>query len=117
LELRCAAAGRAIIGNDSVNMTKPEFKVASAGELQRILDAALGKQRSEYGAAPSTFEALMFSLRERGAAVLKEPDCLRRLGECLPTQVRQVIERLDRLRPKYTAITDELLLQLAERIP
>ena len=68
------------------------------------------------GAASSTVEALMLSLRERGAGALAEANTRRRLGNLSPAQVREVIERLDRLRQKYPAITDELLLQLAERI-
>ena len=87
-----------------------------AGELQAIYDAALRKQRAEYGAAPTTVEALLLSLCSRGAAALAEPNCQRRLSELSPTQVREVIERLDRLRPRYPAIKDNLLLQLAELI-
>lgn len=87
--------------------------VASAGQLQSMYDAALRKQRKLYGAAPTTVEAVMYSLRERGKAAMTESDCKRRLSDLSPVQVQNVIERLHRLRPKYPAITDDLLLMLA----
>jgi hypothetical protein len=61
-------------------------------------------------AAPTTVEAVMHSLRERGEAAMAEPACQRRLAELSAGQVRDVIERLGRLRPKYPAITDNLLV-------
>lgn len=68
-------------------------------------------------AAHSTVEAVMHELRTYGIAQLKKPNCQRRLSELSNAQVRKVIERLERLRPKYPAITDELLLVLAELRP
>jgi hypothetical protein len=93
---------------------KKEFKVASSAELQATYDAALRKRRAEYGAAPSTVEAVMYELRTYGVAALAGPNCQQRLADLSNAQVREVIERLDRLRPKYPAITDHLLLLLAE---
>jgi hypothetical protein len=87
--------------------------VASAAELQSMYEAVLRRERKLYGAASTTVEAVMYSLRERGQAAISEPDCQRRLAELSPAQLRDVIERLDRLRPKYPAITDDLLLMLA----
>jgi hypothetical protein len=97
-------------------MTK-KFTVASPHELQATYDAALRKQREQFGAALWTVEALMYSLRERGAAALAEPDTQRRLGELSGNQVREVISRLVKLRSKYPAVTDELLFQLGEQLP
>jgi hypothetical protein len=87
---------------------------ASAAELQAIYEAALCRQREKYGAAASTVEAVMYELRTHGSAALAGPGCQRRLSELSAEQVREVIVRLERLRPKYPAITDELLLALAE---
>ncbi len=56
----------------------------------------------------------MYSLRERGVAALAERDCQRRLAELSIDQVRAVIGRLIGLRPRYPAVTDELLLKLGE---
>lgn len=69
------------------------------------------------GAAWSTVEAVMYSLRERGERALDESDCRRRLSELSPDQLRDVIVRLDRLRTEYPAVTDELLLRIGEKIP
>jgi hypothetical protein len=87
--------------------------VASAAELQSMYDAALRRERKLYGAAPTTIEAVMYSLRERGEAAMTVSDCKRRLSDLSPVKVQNVIERLHRLRPKYPAITDDLLLMLA----
>ena len=87
--------------------------VASAAKLQAMYEAALRKQRKLYGAAPTTVEAVMYSLRERGQPATTEPDCERRLSELSAAQMCDVIERLDLLRPKSPAITDDLLLMLA----
>ena len=59
-------------------------------------------------AAGSTVEALMFSLRENGAAALLERACLDRLAELSSDQIRYVIARLTKLRPRYPTITDEM---------
>jgi hypothetical protein len=95
---------------------KKQFKVATPGELQADYEAAQQKRRAEYGAAPSTVEAVMYELRTYGVAALAGPNCQRRLTDLSDAQVREVIVRLDRLRPKYPAITDNLILALAELI-
>ena len=90
--------------------------MASAGELLADYEAALQRRRERYGAARATVEAVMYELRTRGVAALSAPNCQRRLSELSAVQVRNVIERLDDLRPKYPAITDDLLLLIAELI-
>jgi hypothetical protein len=65
-------------------------------------------------AAQSTVDALLYEFRTKGAAALEAPNCQRRLASLSTAQVGEVIEALDRLRPKYPAITDDLLLLLAE---
>jgi hypothetical protein len=95
---------------------KKQTKVATTAELQADYEAALCKRRAEYGAAPSTVEAVMYELRTYGLAAIAGPNCQRRLADLSNAQLRQVIERLDRLRPNYPAITDNLLFSLAELI-
>jgi len=50
-------------------------------------------------AAAATVEALMYSLRERGTAALKEAPTQRRLGALSVEQLREVAARLQRLKP------------------
>ena len=75
------------------------------------------RQHFQRRAATSIIEALMVGLRERGTAVLKDPKVERRLGEVSAEQLHEVIARLIKLRPQCRAISDELLLQLEERLP
>ena len=51
---------------------------------------------------------------ERAEAALHESSCQRRLSELSVAQVGGIIERLDRLRPRFPAITHRLLLPLGE---
>jgi hypothetical protein len=95
---------------------KKQTKVASAGELQADYEAALRKRQVQYGAPQATVEAVMYELRTYGLAAIAGPNCQRRLANLSNAQLREVIERLDRLRPQYPAITDKLLLSLAELI-
>jgi hypothetical protein len=84
--------------------------------LQEIYEAAMRRQREGYGAAPTTVEALMYELRTDGVRALARPNCQRRLGDLSTIQVREVIERLTRLRARYPAITNELLLTLTNQL-
>lgn len=68
------------------------------------------------GAARSTVEAVVYELRTYGFAATAGQNCQRRLSELSSAQIREVIERLYRLQPKYPAITDDLLLLLGELI-
>ena len=85
--------------------------------LQEIYEAAMRRQREAYGAAPTTVEALMYELRTNGLAALAGPNCRRRLSELSQPQLLEVIGRLIKLRPRYPAITDQLLLRLRELLP
>lgn len=51
-------------------------------------------------AAVSTVEALMFSLRERGAAAVQEPAVRFRLAQLSKWQLSEVGDRLQRLEPE-----------------
>ena len=84
--------------------------------LQEIYEAAMRRQREVYGAAPTTVEALMYELRTDGVRALATRNCQRWLCDLSTDQVREVIERLTRLRARYPAITDELLLALTDQL-
>ncbi len=86
----------------------------SAGELQKTYDTKLRHQREKYGAEESTVEAVMYALRQRGAAALRNERTRQRIVELSSRQLNGVIARLARLRGKYPKITDDLLLALAE---
>lgn len=68
------------------------------------------------GAAASTVEAAMYELRTYGIGQLEKPNTQRRLSELSTRQMHEVIERLEKLRPKYPQITDELISTLREQI-
>jgi hypothetical protein len=75
------------------------------------------------GAAASTVEAIMFAIREGdgiggqvyGAAIsaLREPSIQRRLAECSNAQLRDIVKRLKAIRPRYPAITKEVISYVA----
>jgi hypothetical protein len=76
---------------------------------------------AEFGAAPTTIEALMWGFRTKGIAHLEDPSCQRRLSELSTAQLHEVINRLNYCRTTYPGrdrgITDELLLKLGEQLP
>jgi hypothetical protein len=74
--------------------------------------ARLDRARHFDGAPTSTVEALVFELRTHGIAALDHPSCLRRLEDVSTAQLRGVVARLIKLRPKYPDITDDLLLKI-----
>jgi|RhiMetdeSRZDD1v2_1073273.scaffolds.fasta_scaffold1438122_2 hypothetical protein len=84
--------------------------------LEEIYEAPMRRQREGYGAAPTTVEALMYELRTHGVMALAKPNCQRRLADLSTIQIREVIERLTRMRVRYPAITDELLLTLTGQL-
>jgi hypothetical protein len=88
--------------------------VASEGELQADMDDAIARVRNQYGAAPSTIEAIMYALRRRGEAGLTESNTRNRLDQCSPEQRQEIIVRLNNLRGRYSAIADGLIIRIAE---
>ena len=58
----------------------------------------------------------MYELRTLGLAALAGSNCRRRLAELNREQLHEIIRRLMCLRPRYPAITDELLYQLGEQL-
>jgi hypothetical protein len=63
------------------------------------LDRARAAIARPSGAAASTVEALMFSLRSRGVQALGEPDVLRRVAQLDDAQARKIAIRLQKLKP------------------
>lgn len=80
-----------------------------------LLAREFAREARHYGAAQSTVEAFMFSLRERGIAALAEPDTERRLSELSPAQIEQCMERIAAHQPHYSE-AGKLLEDLAELI-
>ena len=60
--------------------------------------AAYAKAMRAHRAAASTVEALMWSLRKRRSAALKEPDTLQRLARFSDDQMIEVGTRLQKLK-------------------
>jgi hypothetical protein len=75
---------------------------------------ALPPERNE--AVSSTIEAVMYELREFGTEQLKKTNTQRRLAELSLAQLREIIPRLMALRPRYPAISDDLLFLLSEQL-
>jgi hypothetical protein len=75
-------------------------------------------ERRRDGAAASTVEALVYSLR-RGVDALAEPDAARRLAELSDNQLLEVGERLRRFKPEiaqaWSAEDVAVLMQLREQ--
>jgi hypothetical protein len=69
-------------------------------------------RRARVDAPRAAVEALLYELRTHGLATMSHPNCLRRLDHVSTAQLREVLGRLIKLRPKYPAITDDLLLKL-----
>jgi hypothetical protein len=113
---RMMAEAFAIVPKDvSTNSTKTVNKIDTRDVADNPPKGG-GKSATRLGAPPTTVEAVMYSLRQRGPAALAESDCRRRLSDLSPDQLRQVIVRLDRMRAEYPAITDGLLLRIGEKI-
>jgi transposase len=76
--------------------------------LERAWDEINRDARKRYNAAPqATVAALMYSLRERGVAALKEPATQRRLSELSEQQVDEVGSRLQQLKPEAHARAEQ----------
>lgn len=123
---RAAAAYRAERGD------RPLVVEIAPDDLQRIRAllapeisltrayAEISARHTRDRAAPSTVEALMYLLRERGVKALDEPDTRRRLVQLDDSQALEVAGRLQRLKPEiapaWSADEVEQLLQLRETL-
>jgi hypothetical protein len=66
--------------------------------------AAFDRERRKYGAAWSTVEALVYSLRERGTAALQERSARHRLAQLSEAQLIAVGDRLQLLKPEIARV-------------
>jgi len=73
-------------------------KILDAKTLEQAL-ALMYREHFKGRAAASTVEALMYSLRTRGVAALKEAPAQRRLGQCSEQQLCEISARLRKLKP------------------
>ena len=73
--------------------------VPSAATLQFEYEQKIRRRRELYGAAPTTVEAVMWTLRERRLAALKEPETRQRLAQLNEQQLVAIADRLQRVRP------------------
>jgi hypothetical protein len=96
--------------------------------LRRLMDDNVSLDRAwldlngrRSGAAASTVEAMMYSLRERGMQALGEPDVLRRLAQIDDTQLHEVATRLQKLEPHIASAWSQedvqVLLTVRSEIP
>ena len=74
-------------------------KMALLDDPKVSLDQAWRELNTRPGRAPTTVEALMYSLR-RGTDALSNPDTLVRLAELDDQQLREVMVRLQKLKPE-----------------
>jgi hypothetical protein len=65
--------------------------------------------------ARSTYDALLWELREQGLPRLNHDAALERLSQLSIEQIDELVETLSRLRPRYDAITDDLIQVLREQ--
>src|SRR5262249_10936127 len=79
------------------------------------LMAHFDRVRRRDGAAASSVEALVLSLRQRGVTALAEPAMQRRLSELSEQQLHTVCNRMQRLKPKIArAWTPEQIIILVD---
>jgi hypothetical protein len=97
---------------------EPPHYVAALLDRSVSLDRAWAElnRRRLVDASQATVEALLNEMRTHSLAALKRPSCRRRLADASSAQLRDIIARLIRLRPKYSTITDDLLLKLGEQL-
>jgi hypothetical protein len=105
---KCAEADRRVARRQHDLPTN--WETMSVGGLWH----ALNDPRRRADAAQSTYDALLYELRTYGIAQLAKPNCRDRLSSLSTRQLRELIAALMRLKPKYPAINDELLLKLGD---
>ena len=81
--------------------------------VERLYYAFIRRERERHGAAQSTYDAVLWELREYGADRLAHSECQRRLSELSPNQLRDLGAALTRIRDRYSSISDQLLDALA----
>jgi hypothetical protein len=107
----CSAADRKAAPRQRAPDFPRNWETMSIGALWETLN---NPQRRR-GAPQSTYDAVLHELRTYGISQFAKPDCRRRLFDLSTEQVRELIAALMRLRPRYPAITDDLLLKLGDQ--
>jgi hypothetical protein len=97
-------------------MSKDHIPDSRDGMSLDALFAHFDRARRRDGAPASRVEALVYELRTHGISALADPSCLCRLDSLSTAQLREVFARLIKLRPKYPAITDDMLLKVGEQL-
>ena len=106
----CHAQARRNAGQQREPLAQLRRLMADDISLARAWDEL--NRRHRLDAPQATVEALVYELRTNGLAALNHPNCRRRLDDVSTAQLRQVLARLIKLRPKHLAITYDLLLML-----
>jgi hypothetical protein len=109
---KCAEADRRAARRKPQHDLPANWETMSVGALWHTLN----DPRRRADAAQSTYDALLYELRTYGIAQLAKPNCRDRLSSLSTRQLRELIAALMRLKPKYPAINDELLLKLGEQL-
>jgi hypothetical protein len=78
--------------------------------LERAWDQLTRRRGAD--APRATVEALLYELRTHGLVALQNPNCRHHLADLSDMQLRGVLASLIRLRARYVAVTDELLIAL-----
>jgi hypothetical protein len=81
---------------------------------QRQIETPLTKPRDANRAAESTFQAVAYVLRTYGMRRLNDAWLTNRLANFSDAQIKELVAALGRMRPKYPAITSELIAKIAE---
>jgi hypothetical protein len=66
--------------------------------------------------AQSTFDAVLFALREGGSGKLRDERILERLAQLSTPQLEQLVSALTRLQPRHPSIDDKLIASLREQL-
>ena len=112
---------RPTVGPDG--MTDDEYfrhfdKLVEGFVRQRHIEIPLTKPRNSKRAAQSTYQAVLFVLREHGMARLYDPWVISRLAQFSPEQVEESVAALTRLKSKPLGknVTEELIAAIANTV-
>jgi hypothetical protein len=96
---------------------KPAFAGAAAREYREEgagPRSAASEQHASREARATTVDAIMYELRENGAAAIKAPNCQARLRALTVKQLEGLLARLIALQPQYPRINEEVLKRIAK---
>ena len=81
---------------------------------ERDIETPLTKPRDAKRVAESTFQAVAYVLRTHGMTRLNDPWLTSRLAGFSDAQVKELVAALGRMQPRYAAITDGLIAEIAK---